>query len=112
MDEISPAPQMKFARKQVTKKGNVPSTKRKLPHGKKPKSFNKSTKRELPHWKKPKPFKENVQSIKGELPHGKKPMPFKEWVRKVVAKAGFRDKVAEPNMYLILNGLQPPTSTN
>jgi hypothetical protein len=46
--------------KQVTKKGNVPSTKGKLPHR-----------------KKPKPFKENVQSIKGELPHGKKPMPFK-----------------------------------
>ncbi|KAK2405879.1 hypothetical protein QL285_041680 [Trifolium repens] len=86
---------MKFAMKQVTKKGNVPSTKGKLPHR-----------------KKPKPFKENVQSTKGELPHGKKPMSFKEWVRKDVAKAGFRDRVAEPNMYFILNGLQPPTSTN
>ncbi|WJX85906.1 hypothetical protein P8452_68286 [Trifolium repens] len=52
------------------------------------------------------------EGTKGELPHGKKPMSFKEWVRKDVAKAGFRDRVAEPNMYFILNGLQPPTSTN
>jgi hypothetical protein len=51
--------------KQVTKKGNVPSTKGKLPHR-----------------KKPKPFKENVQSTKGELPKQvpkKKPKSSSHW---------------------------------
>ncbi|GAU20247.1 hypothetical protein TSUD_353110 [Trifolium subterraneum] len=122
MDKISPVPQTEIVRKQATKKRNVLSTKRKLPHAKKAKLFKEfvrkqaakkgnvpSIKRELPHGKKPKPFKEvakkqTVESTKGELPRAKNRVSFEEFVRKTVAKAGFRDRVEEPNMELILNG--------